>query len=65
MASSHRQGFSIFGLLATSRQLCAEMPDQLMPLVGGHFAEEKVKAELDDLARKLEKKISEMVPVLN
>ena len=52
-------------LLEASRQLCSEILDRLMPIVGGHYAKENLQAEVDSIARELEKKISEILPVLN
>jgi hypothetical protein len=52
-------------LLVTSRQLCVEILDRLMPMIGGHDAEERLQAEVDNIAPELEKKISEILPVLN
>ncbi len=52
-------------LLAASRQLCAEMIDQLTPIVDGHYAPEDMRADVGNIVRKLEKKINEILPVLN
>lgn len=52
-------------LLAASRQLCAEMLDRLMPIVSGHYAEENLRVDVDNIVRKLEERISEVLPVLH
>ena len=51
--------------LRISRQLCAEMLDRLVPIVDDHCAEENLRADVDNIVRKLEKRISEILPVLH
>jgi hypothetical protein len=52
-------------LLAASRELCAEMLDRLMPIVGGHDAEENVRTEVGNIVRTIEEKIDELLPIIN
>ncbi len=52
-------------LLAASRQLCDEMIDQLMPIADEHYVRETLRADVDNIVRRLEKKINEILPVLN
>ena len=52
-------------LLAASRQLCAEIIDRLVPIVGGQHAEENLRDEIGNIMRKIEEKIDELLPVMN